>query len=91
MTCGVGVVRDAEGLKRALRTIARIEAAQPDCTNLHNMTTCATLIAAAALMREESRGAHYRQDFPATSVAARRRHLMFADAIALRHTIEAAI
>ncbi len=35
------------------------------CTEtMRNMTATATLIAAAALAREESRGGHYRSDFP---------------------------
>ena len=31
---------------------------------MRNMTATATLIAAAALAREESRGGHFRSDFP---------------------------
>ncbi|MBV8807534.1 MAG: hypothetical protein JO033_02570, partial [Acidobacteriaceae bacterium] len=34
---------------------------------LRNMHQVATLIALAALMREESRGGHYRTDFPRKS------------------------
>ncbi len=64
MTDCVGVVRDAGGLKTALTRIAAIEAAQPDCDALLNMTATATLIAASALIRQESRGAHFRSDFP---------------------------
>lgn len=66
MTDCVGVVRDAAGLKTALTRIAAIEAAQPDCEALLNMTATATLIAACALIRQESRGAHCRSDFPET-------------------------
>lgn len=63
MTDGVGVVRDAEGLKKALGVIAEVEAAA--CTEtMRNMTATATLIAAGALAREESRGGHFRSDFP---------------------------
>ena len=50
-----GIVRDAEGLRRA---ICRLE---PDPGN---MATVALLIARCALAREESRGAHFRSDFP---------------------------
>ncbi|KFE35158.1 L-aspartate oxidase [Thioclava atlantica] len=63
MTDGVGVVRDAEGLKTALRVIAGIEE-HARTETMRNMTATATLIAAAALAREESRGGHYRSDFP---------------------------
>ena len=33
---------------------------------IENMVTTAEMVAKAALMREESRGAHYRRDFPKT-------------------------
>lgn len=89
MTDGAGVVRDADGLGRCLTTIARIEAGQSDCDSLVNMTATATLIAAAALLREESRGAHCRRDFPKTLPEARRSRLLLSDALALRATITA--
>ncbi|WP_417604458.1 L-aspartate oxidase [Primorskyibacter flagellatus] len=64
MTDGAGVIRTGAGLRRTLDTIATIAAAQPDCDALLNMTATATLIAAAALARKESRGAHFRSDHP---------------------------
>ena len=64
-------MRDAAGLHRALTAIAEIEAAQPDA-QLQNMTATATLIAAAALARRESRGAHCRTDYPETRPEAAR-------------------
>ena len=36
----------------------------PDAWRLFNLVTVARLIARAALRRQESRGAHFRQDFP---------------------------
>jgi succinate dehydrogenase/fumarate reductase flavoprotein subunit len=33
---------------------------------IQNLVTVAEMVAKAALMREESRGAHYRRDFPKT-------------------------
>lgn len=88
MTEGAGVLRDAGGLTRCLREIAAIEAAQPDCPALSNMTATATLIAAAALMRQESRGAHCRTDFPQTLPEGRRSRLRLAQALALRASLE---
>ncbi len=80
MTRDVGVLRDATGLHRALATIAQIEAAQPDCAQLQNMTATATLIAAAALARRESRGAHCRTDYPETRPEAARSFMTLAEA-----------
>ncbi|MTH77988.1 L-aspartate oxidase [Paracoccus aestuariivivens] len=64
MTLGAGVVRDTVGLMACLREIDAIENSQPDCTPLLNMTATARLIAYAALNRQESRGAHFRSDYP---------------------------
>lgn len=87
MTAHVGVVRDAEGLKTALRGIAGIEATANSET-LRNMTATATLIAAAALMRQESRGGHFRSDFPQADPAlAHRSHLTLDQAMTLRQSL----
>ncbi len=63
MSRNVGVERDAESLRRAL---ADIQAAEARChrVSIRNMMITGKCIAAAALMREESRGGHYRSDFP---------------------------
>jgi L-aspartate oxidase len=59
----VGIGRDAENLKRALREFEQISRA-PLGTASRNFVTVAALIARAALWREESRGGHFRNDFP---------------------------
>lgn len=88
MTDHVGVVREASGLKTALGRIAALEAQALGDANFLNMTATATLIAAAALLREESRGAHCRSDFPqAVPGLAQRSRLILAEALALRQTV----
>jgi fumarate reductase flavoprotein subunit len=76
----VGVIRDAAGLHRGLEKLETIEAellsagladgdrafnlTWHDWLNLRSLVEVSKVIAAAALKRENSRGAHYRQDFP---------------------------
>ncbi|WP_065333123.1 L-aspartate oxidase [Tritonibacter mobilis] len=80
MTRNVGVVRNADGLRTALREIAALCAKQPNCESFQNICTAAAMIAAAALMREESRGAHERSDFPETLPALAHRSRLTWDA-----------
>jgi len=85
MTDHVGVVRDGAGLRHSLDEIAALAAESPADGPMANMLAAATLIAAAALKRRESRGGHYRTDFPAADPAqAHRSRLTLAEAIALR-------
>lgn len=60
MSDDVGVARDATGLTRALSTIHKLEATTPGALPL----VAARLIAEAALARRESRGGHFRLDYP---------------------------
>ncbi len=84
MTDKVGVVRNGADLKDALARIYLIEFSQPNCDALKNMTATATLIAAAALIREESRGAHFRSDFPQTNPTGERSIMTLAEAMDIR-------
>jgi L-aspartate oxidase len=59
----VGILRSRASVARALWEFEQIERA-PLRSSSRNFLTVATLIARAALWREESRGAHYRTDFP---------------------------
>jgi L-aspartate oxidase len=68
MSARVGVVRDRERLTQALAVIAQIEARNRS-PRFHNALVAARMIAAAALLRTESRGGHYRSDFPAADPA----------------------
>jgi L-aspartate oxidase len=70
MTDLVGVERDEKSLREALRRIAELETGSTGVTrSFLNMTTSATLVTAAALKRTESRGGHFRTDFPAEDPA----------------------
>lgn len=76
MTMNVGLERTATGLGSALSEIADIErigAADPD---LRNMTATSMLIAGTALSRKESRGGHFRSDFPQADPACARRTIV---------------
>jgi L-aspartate oxidase len=71
MSAEAGVVRDAAGLRRALTVLDRLDARTPDAPPL----VAARLIVEAALARRESRGGHYRADFPAAAAEARHTRL----------------
>jgi L-aspartate oxidase len=71
LTRHLGLERDAAGIAAALAVIAAVERAGGGEPALLNMTATAKLIAAAALTRTESRGAHFRRDFPREGVARR--------------------
>lgn len=69
MTKYVGVQRSAKGLKLALTALKDLEANTAGDLVLSNMLLTARLITTAALMRKESRGGHFRTDFPASDPA----------------------
>ena len=71
MSDEAGVVRDGQGLGRALTVLDRLEAKVPGASPL----VAARLIVEAALARRESRGGHWRADFPAAAREARHTRL----------------
>ena len=67
----VGIVREADGLGSALRQLVAWRDAQTEPATVReyedsNLLVTATLLTYAALLREESRGAHARRDFTET-------------------------
>lgn len=80
----VGIIRDKESLTVAADTLAAWQGALPPPTDrpsyeLNNMVLTGRLVAEAALLREESRGAHFRSDFPQGSPRWQR-HIIFTSA-----------
>ena len=86
----VGLVRTGEGLRRAAAQIAALRerfaavcvaggrAFNPEwqvALDVGNMLTVAELVTQAALLRDESRGSHYRADYPAPDDARWRRNV----------------
>ncbi|MCW5590556.1 MAG: FAD-binding protein [Burkholderiales bacterium] len=77
----VGILRTAEGLRRGIGRLEALQGelaacgvdggdrafnlAWHDWMNLSNLVAVSRVIATAALAREDSRGAHFREDFPA--------------------------
>jgi L-aspartate oxidase len=71
-----GIARTAKGLRTAVGELAEIEERLPSgATEEMNLVQTARLIVEAALRRKESRGGHYRSDFPRTELAWRGRHI----------------
>jgi L-aspartate oxidase len=69
MTAEVGVLRSATGITSALDRLAELagsvtEQPRTEAWQVTNLLTVSTALARAALMREETRGSHWREDFP---------------------------
>lgn len=82
-----GILRDASGLDRARERLERWQErlrraprASREQLELLNMMQVARCIVAAALDREESRGAHHRKDYPETDPGARYHSLVRGNA-----------
>ncbi|MCX7921372.1 MAG: L-aspartate oxidase [Clostridia bacterium] len=83
MTQYVGIIRNKEGLLHAKAEIKKISDTITDMRNskikhfeLQNVVLLAGIVIEFALEREESRGAHYRSDFPCTDDINWRTHII---------------
>jgi len=77
----VGIIRDKKGLTEAADILANWQQSLPKPTDrpsyeLSNLILTGRLVTEAALLREESRGAHFRSDFP-QSLPEWQRHIVF--------------
>jgi L-aspartate oxidase len=82
---GAGLERDREGLQEAARTLLPLATGHGAASD---PAAVALMIVVAALHRQESRGAHWRLDFPGRARDARRTTLRLADTIAAARKIE---
>jgi L-aspartate oxidase len=69
MYSNVGLVRDEAGLRAALARIGELAADFGESPELRNLLVVGRLIAEAALARRESRGSHFRSDYPQSDEA----------------------
>ena len=77
----VGIIRSGESLSEAANILVAWQHSLPQLSDrpsyeLNNLVLCARLMTEAALLREESRGAHFRTDFPQSSPVWQR-HITF--------------
>ncbi len=77
MSRHAGLVRDETGLKTLLALIDSLEIKAPGALAL----VSARLVAECALRRHESRGSHYRSDYPQTAAVAERTFVRLADIV----------
>jgi len=69
MTSQVGVLRTATGLNDAIAALDKLAGVAAEAVDLEswettNLLTISTALADAAALREETRGSHWREDFP---------------------------
>jgi L-aspartate oxidase len=78
-----GLKRNAKGLEKGYEELRRQVQIFDACLSKReeyefaNLLTCAMLTMQAALIREESRGGHYREDFPERDDLLWRKHVLF--------------
>lgn len=79
----VGIIRKGRDLARALEQLRALDVERPGTLGraqceLHSVWTLAQLITRCALAREESRGSHYRSDFPVPDDERFRKHSLIS-------------
>jgi L-aspartate oxidase len=82
----VGIIRSEHSLNNALKNLARLSQEISECDHpcrwefeRANMVLVADIIVRAAISRKESRGAHYRTDFPEPSRGRLYHNLLYQD------------
>lgn len=85
MDLQVGIERSEAGITDFLRRLRELERRHVGHLTLQNMMTAARIIAVSALLRQESRGSHYRSDYPEADAAKAHRFKY-----SLRHIVDIA-
>jgi L-aspartate oxidase len=84
MSAGAGVIRSDGSLRTTADALVALGGAgtgagvepRPEAWDMTNLHTVATALVAAAIRREETRGCHWREDFPDRDDARWRGHLL---------------
>jgi L-aspartate oxidase len=91
----VGIIRDGDGLAEAIASInwwgqymLSRTFSSPAGWQIQNMLTVANLVAKSAGIRTETRGVHYRRDFPDRDDVNWMRHVRMSRTVDLSHTGE---
>ncbi|NSX93347.1 L-aspartate oxidase [Agrobacterium tumefaciens] len=83
----LGIVRHAAGLSEAIRDLLPFAEQEGPASD---PALVGLAIAVFAFLRTESRGAHFRDDFPGKNAAAARRRLGLTEVIAIAHDLSSA-
>jgi L-aspartate oxidase len=84
LTQGLGVLRDRDGIERAIRSLSPLARGQGATSDA---ALVGLMIAVAAVKREESRGGHFRTDFPDSAPSAVPSSLTRTEALATARDI----
>lgn len=85
----VGLLRSEESLLKALEELDELEERLASVSlETQNMLVVARLVTESARMRRESRGVHYRQDYPETK-AEWRRHIFVGETESVKQPVAA--
>jgi L-aspartate oxidase len=87
----VGLERNETDLLKAIDFIQRLEKAGAHDPDMRNMAAACLLIAGAALARLESRGGHFRTDYPVTQSAWAHRTFISLDDVRKRMNEHASV
>jgi L-aspartate oxidase len=84
MSRHVGVERTEQGLRAALETLAQVAQHAGGDPVIENAVLAARFVAECALRRKESRGGHYRRDYPEPRAEFQRRSAMLLSGLEFR-------